>query len=132
VVVTKLVAADRLAGYFSGGSQERFSETDSGFDGQKRVDMIEHLDTIMRSGRKTVLEVVSSGCRQGRIFVSEGRVVHAVYGANLGEEALYRCLSLPNGQLLALPWREPTRVTINKPRESLLMEAARRRDGALF
>jgi hypothetical protein len=45
-----------------------------------------------------------------------------------GEEALYRCLGFSGGSFSSLPWREPERVTINKPGELLLLEAARRRD----
>lgn len=130
-VVTKLVAADKLAGYFAGGTDGFVNGSHIDGSGESHLNMIEHLDTLMRSGRNMVLEVIADGRRHGRIFVSEGRALHAVYGEFLGEEALYRCLDSANGQLLALPWRPPLAVTIKKNRETLLMEAARRRDESL-
>jgi CheY-like chemotaxis protein len=131
VVVTKLVAPDRLAACFAGCTNGCYPLTQADHDREGHPNMIEHLDAMMRSGRKTVLEVIANNRRHGRIFVSDGRVLHAVYGPCLGEEALYRCLSAADGQLLALPWREPARVTITKTRECLLMEAARYRDERL-
>ena len=131
VVVTKLVAADKLAGYFAGGTDGGLPHSCSSACTEEHMNLIELLDVILRSGRKMVLEVAVNGSRQGRIFVSGGKALHAVYGEFLGEEALYRCLSWTNGQFVPMPWRAPARVTISKPRDSLLMEAARRRDECL-
>jgi CheY-like chemotaxis protein len=131
VVVTKLVEADKLAGFFAGGLDQFTFPADYTSTSENNMNMIERLDMFMRSGRKMVLEVASCGRRHGRIFVSQGNALHAVCGEFLGEEALYRCLSSQDVQLSALPWREPVRVTIRKPRETLLLEAARRRDAWL-
>jgi CheY-like chemotaxis protein len=128
VVVTKLVAADTLAGYFAAGTDTLGQPASPLEAAEGRLNMIERLDMLMRSGRKMVLDVAAHGRRQGRIFVSEGQARHAVCGELLGEEALYRCLGSNDVQLLALPWREPVRVTIRTQRETLLLEAARRRD----
>ncbi len=131
VVVTKLVAADTLAGYFTGGKDEPTPRTAPLEATEDRMNLIERLDMLMRSGKKMVLEVAADGRRQGRIFVSEGQVRHAVCGELRGEEALYRCLSSNDVQLLTFPWREPLRVTIRTHREKILLEAARRRDAGV-
>jgi CheY-like chemotaxis protein len=127
-IVTKLVDGDKLAEFFSGNVKMPAAETRCVSAARGDMNIIEHLESLMLAGRRSVLDVSADGNRFGRIFLSDGRVLHAVCGALSGEEALYRCLSSREGTISTSPWRDPGRVSIHKPRESLLMEAARRRD----
>lgn len=101
----------------------------SSFSGMvEGVDIVEYVQFILLGGKKTLLEITSNVGTQGRIFLSEGLVLHAVCGILQGEQALYRCLCFKEGSFAHLPWQEPEQITINKPGEFLLMEAARKRD----
>lgn len=94
------------------------------------VDLLEYLQFLILSGRKTILEVTSSIGTQGRIFLANGLILHAVCGMLQGEQALYSCICFREGTFSHLPWGDPGEVTINKPGEFLLMEAVRKRDEA--
>ncbi len=105
--------------------------TRSSFSGTvEGVDIVEYVQFIMLGGAKTLLEITSSLGTQGRVFLTDGLVVHAVCGILQGEQALYRCLRFKEGTFKHLPWEEPEQVTINRPGEFLLMEAVRKRDEA--
>ena len=107
------------------------SNSRSSFSGTvEDVDIIEYCQFVILRGRKTVLEVTSSAGTSGRIFLANGRPVHAVCGVLQGEAALYRCLAFKQGTFLDKPWAEPERESINKSGEFLLMEAIRQRDEA--
>jgi hypothetical protein len=81
-------------------------------------------------GRKSsVLEVFTSEAR-GRIYISEGNIVHAESGTLQGEVALYGLLALRGGEFNLLPFVEPAARTISGQYEFLLMEAARLKDEA--
>ncbi len=95
------------------------------------VDIIEYLQFMLLTGRSVVIEVVPASGSRGRIFVRNGNVIHATSKGLQGEQALYECLASRSGSFSNFPWREPTRTTIDKPGEFVLMEAARRRDEAL-
>jgi len=79
-------------------------------------------------GRKSSLLEVFTGKVRGRIFISDGQIVHAESGALQGEVALYGLLWLRGGEFNLLPFAEPPRRTIAGPYEFLLMEAARLND----
>jgi hypothetical protein len=94
------------------------------------VDIIEYLQFILLTGRSVIIEVVPANGLRGRIFVRNGNVIHATSSGLQGEHALYQCLTCQSGSFSNFPWREPGTITINKPGEFVLMEAARRRDEA--
>jgi two-component system, chemotaxis family, protein-glutamate methylesterase/glutaminase len=94
------------------------------------VDIIEYLQFILLTGRSVVIEVVPSNGLRGRIFVRNGNVIHATSRGLQGEHALYQCLTCRSGSFSNFPWREPGTITIEKPGEFVLMEAARLRDEA--
>ncbi|MBI5248894.1 MAG: DUF4388 domain-containing protein [Desulfomonile tiedjei] len=107
------------------------SRSRSSFTGRvEAVDIIEYVQFVLLGGAKTILEITSSVGTQGRLFVSDGRVVHAECGILQGEPALYRCLGFREGTFSHLPWSEPEQPTIRKPGEFILMEAVRKRDDA--
>ncbi len=96
-----------------------------------KVDIIEYLQFVLLSGKPTVLEVFSEGGETGRIFARNGNVVHAVCRNLEGEEALFKCLAFRGGKFVNRPWSEPSKITLDKPGDYLVMEAARRRDDIL-
>jgi len=114
---------DRVVEFFS---SPRPAESFSG--SVEGIDIIEYLQFIMLSGKKMILEVTSNGSGCGTVYLSNGRVLHATCGDLDGEEAVYRCLGFRGGKFSHLPWRDPKKVTIDKPGEFLLVEAARKRD----
>jgi len=92
------------------------------------IDILDYVQLLMLTGRKAVVEVVSRSGASGLLFMDSGSVCHATCGELAGEEAFYQCLTFSGGSFTNLPWQEPTQITINKPGEFLLMEAARKRD----
>lgn len=95
-----------------------------------RIDILDYLQLMMLTERQVVLEVSCKDGGQGLIFIDKGGVRHARCGHLEGEEALFTCLSFEGGSFVNLPWTEPDRITITKPGDFLLMEAARKRDEA--
>jgi CheY-like chemotaxis protein len=78
--------------------------------------------------RKSSILVVSTGERQGQIYICDGEIVHAQIGQLQGEMALYGLLGLSGGQFSLQTFSEPSRRTISGQFQFLLMEAARLRD----
>jgi CheY-like chemotaxis protein len=95
-----------------------------------KIDILDYLQLMMLTGRRVVLEVSSKDGGQGLIFIDKGEVKHAKCGHLEGEEALFKCLSFDGGSFVNLPWADPDKITIAKPGDFLLMEAARKRDEA--
>lgn len=94
------------------------------------LDLLDYLQLAIISGKQVLIEVVSSDGQKGLIFVDRGKVLHACCGALTGEEAFYRCANFKGGRFANLPWVEPEVITVNKPGEFLLFQAARLRDEA--
>ncbi len=104
------------------------SETDEFGAYVSGIDIVDYFRFVLLTGRPTVLEVFSDNGVSGRIYVRNGKVLHAQYGDLQGDQALYRCLASQGGSFLNRPWTEPTDLTINKPGGLVLAEAALRRD----
>lgn len=92
------------------------------------IDILEYIQLLILSGKPVVVEVVPRSGGRGLLFLDKGRVLHAVFGELVGEEALYQCLNFGGGSFVNLPWYNPETVTIDKPGDYILIEAARRRD----
>jgi hypothetical protein len=106
-----------------------WSPARSVFSGQVTdVDILEYLQFLLLSGRKTVLEITSALGTIGALYVCDGKIMHASCGLLTGEAALYRLLSFREGTFKHLPWITECEYSIDKPGEYVLMEAARKRD----
>lgn len=96
-----------------------------GFSGTLRqvglTDVIQ-IECLRRSS--CVLEVHNRE-DHGVIFIEQGAIIHATAGALHGEEALYRLLSMSNGEFRVQPYKNPPARTISGSWEYLLMESAR-------
>ncbi len=101
-----------------------------GFRGvMQRVGLEDVLQMECLAG-KSCMFVVSTGKRQGQIYICDGQIVHAQSGQLQGEMALYGLLALTGGEFTVQAFVEPARRTISGPYQFLLMEAARLRDEA--
>jgi two-component system chemotaxis response regulator CheB len=117
-----------------GVSEGQIEELSAGRDSLSEfvngVDIIDYLQFVLLSGKSVVLEVLSDAGVTGEIYVRGGSVLHAHCGDLQGDQALYQCLASRGGSFLNRPWHEPAKVSIDRPGELVLMEAARRRDEA--
>jgi len=66
----------------------------------------------------------------GAIYIEQGAIIHATAAKLTGEQALYRLLSMSNGEFRLQPFKSPSARTIEGSWEYLLMEAARMSDEA--
>jgi CheY-like chemotaxis protein len=105
------------------------SQTEDDFSGRiGGIDILEYVQLLLLNGRQVLVEIQSRDGEQGLVYVDKGEIVHAKSGDLEGEEALYNCLLFKGGSFSSLPWREPERISIDKPGVFLLIEAARKRD----
>ena len=94
------------------------------------VDILDYVQWMLIEGRQTLLEVTPVDGMPCKIFVDDGRVLHAATMEMEGEQAFCRCVQFPSGEFAHLPWYAPERITIEKAGMQLLFEAARQRDEA--
>lgn len=90
-----------------------------------------HLPDVIQlvsvSGKSGIFVLNRRG-EEGYIYLENGRIVHAVLGRLLGEEAVYTLATWNEGSFHFQPGDEPPTRTITKNNTNLLMEAARRLD----
>jgi CheY-like chemotaxis protein len=79
-------------------------------------------------GRNSSILEIHNQQLQGRVYIEDGRIIHAQAGDTAGESAFYKLLSIPSGEFQLQPFEPPPRRTIEGQWEFLLMEAARVRD----
>jgi CheY-like chemotaxis protein len=124
----KPVVADGYAGIFAALDALAGTLPQGGFRGMMRRVGLQEVLQLECLGRKSSVLEIFTGKVRGRIFISEGSIVHAESGALQGEVALYGLLTLRGGEFNLLPFAEPPRRSIQGQWESLLMEAARLSD----
>lgn len=65
---------------------------------------------------------------RGKIYLRDGKIVHAESGALVGEEAVYELATWTEAEFRFEPEDPPSTSTIERSNTSLLIEAARRAD----
>jgi hypothetical protein len=85
------------------------------------------IQLITVSGKSGAFHL-SDGSLTGRIFLDQGRIVHAELGEVSGEEAVYELAIWNKGEFRFEPGVGGEHRTISKSNTNLLMEAARRLD----
>jgi len=96
-----------------------------GFTGALRqVGLPEVIQMECIGRHSSILEIRNQQLR-GQIYIEAGAVTHAAVGTLVGEQALFRLLSLKGGEFLVKPFRAPPQRTVHDRWEFLLMEAAR-------
>jgi HEAT repeat protein/CheY-like chemotaxis protein len=99
-----------------------------GFQGVlRRVGLQDVIQMECLGRTSSILEIHNQQLR-GRIYIEEGRIIHAQAGDVAGGNAFYKLLALPSGEFQLQPFEPPPQRTIEGQWEFLLMEAARTRD----
>ncbi|MFW6050701.1 MAG: DUF4388 domain-containing protein [Myxococcota bacterium] len=83
---------------------------------------------VFGANRRTGKLHVQGAQGAGDVWVRDGQIVDAAYGAVAGEKALYRILTLTEGRFVFVPDAAPPRVRIAAVTDQLLMEAVRQAD----
>ncbi|NJO56685.1 MAG: DUF4388 domain-containing protein [Rhodospirillales bacterium] len=82
---------------------------------------------VSESG-KTGAFVLQSGIQVGKIFLSEGTIVHAQLGSSIGEEAVCEIAVWQDANFVFMENQTTAERSIQRSTTGLLMEAARRVD----
>jgi len=99
-----------------------------GFQGVlRRVGLQDVIQMECLGRNSSILEIHNLQLR-GRVYIEDGRIIHAQAGNKEGEAAFYKLLALPSGEFQLQPFESPPKRTIEGQWEFLLMEAARVRD----
>lgn len=80
---------------------------------------------ILSAGGKSKEIVLSSGGRQGSVFVVNGEVIHASVGESTGETAFYELMRWTDGEFMMKQCVKFPERSINVPVVSLLMRGAK-------
>ena len=103
-------------------------QPEEGFRGVlRRVGLQDVIQMECLSRNSSILEI-SAKKETGRIFIQDGTIIHAAFGARTGEEALNYLLALKGGEFKLRTFVEPPTRNIEGSWEFLLMEASRLRD----
>ncbi len=95
-----------------------------GFKGVVRqVGLTELIQMECLARKSSILEIKGPNA-DGRIYISEGAIIHAEMGGILGEKALAHLYGLKGGEFHLAPFTQPSRRTIDGHWEGLLLEAA--------
>jgi CheY-like chemotaxis protein len=101
-----------------------------GFHGVlRRVGLPDVIQMECLGRNSSILEVHNQQVR-GRIYIENGKIVHAAVGDETGEVAFQKILALSSGEFHLQPFESPPKHTLEGQWEFLLMEAARVRDEA--
>jgi CheY-like chemotaxis protein len=125
LLLEKPVTSEGFGAIFAALDALASASPQAGFRGMmQRVGLQEVLQMECLGRKSSVLEIFTPQAR-GRIYISEGSIIHAESGALQGEVALYGLLGLQGGEFNILIFSEPARRTIEGHWENLLMEGAR-------
>ena len=105
----------------------RFQPED-GFRGVLRQVGLQDVLQMECLARHSVVLHIRAESIDGRVFVKDGQIIHALCAGRKGEEAFNQLMALAGGEFDLLPFTEPLEQTISGSWEFLLMEAARQRD----
>ena len=87
-------------------------------------DVVQLVSTAGKSG----MFIIKRDQLEGRIYLKNGQIVHAVVGELIGEDAIYEMAIWNRGEFVFQPDVESPEITIQKSNTNLFMEAARRID----
>jgi CheY-like chemotaxis protein len=99
-----------------------------GFQGMLRQVGLNDVIQMECLGRNSSILEIHNQRQQGRVYIEDGNIIHAVCGEDSGEKAFYKLLTIAGGQFRLHPFETPPQKTIEGSWEFLLMEAARVRD----
>lgn len=96
-----------------------------GFSGTLRQVGLQEVIQMECTGRRSLILEIRNQQLRGQIYIEVGAITHAVAGDLVGDNALYRLLSLTGGEFQLKPFKAPLQRTVQERWELLLMEAAR-------
>ena len=99
-----------------------------GFQGMLRRVGLQDVIQMECLGRNSSILEIADAKLTGRIYIEDGRIIHAIVGDLKGEAAFQKLLALPGGSFELQHFESPSERTIEGQWEFLLMEAARVRD----
>lgn len=102
----------------------------TGFQGMLRRVNLQDVIQMECLGRNSSILEINDRKASGRIYIEDGRIIHAAAGGMTGEAAFQKLLSLAAGAFQIQPFASPPVRSIEGQWEFLLMEAARVRDEA--
>jgi len=100
----------------------------TGFQGMLRRVNLQDVIQMECLGRNSSILEITDRKMSGRIYIEDGRIIHAGVGSLAGEAAFQKLLALASGAFQLQPFEPPPARTIEGQWEFLLMEAARVRD----
>jgi CheY-like chemotaxis protein len=100
----------------------------AGFQGMLRRVGLQDVVQMECLGRNSSILEIEDRQLHGRIYIEDGKIIHATAGETTGEAAFQTLLSLEGGAFQLHPFEAPPSRTIEGQWEFLLMEAARVRD----
>jgi len=100
----------------------------AGFQGMLRQVGLNDVIQMECLGRNSSILEIHNQKMSGRIFIEEGTIIHAILGAETGEKAFQKLLSITGGEFNLLRFESPGVRSMQGPWEFLLMEASRVRD----
>ena len=100
----------------------------TGFQGMLRRVNLQDVIQMECLGRNSSILEINDRKVSGRIYIEDGRIIHAAVGSLAGEAAFQKLLALAAGAFQLQPFEPPPARTIEGQWEFLLMEAARVRD----
>jgi CheY-like chemotaxis protein len=127
LVLDKVEVASGFASIYAALEASAEAPT-AGFKGMLREVGLSDLVQMECLGRKSSILEIKAANSGGRIYISEGTIIHAEYGSVVGEPALGRLLALTGGEFHYEAFTQPAHQTIDGHWEALLMEAARVQD----
>ncbi len=83
---------------------------------------------VFAANKRTGRLLVQTTGTDAEVWVRDGRVIDATFGAAAGEKALYRVLGVTGGRFIFVPNVAPRGQRIDAPTDQLLMEAVRQAD----
>jgi CheY-like chemotaxis protein len=126
--IEKPRSADGLKSIFAMLDELVSWKQQSGFQGMLRRVGLQDVIQMECLGRNSSILEVNDGEIHGRIYIEDGRIIHAIAGELTGEGAFQNLLSLAGGSFQLEHFEAPAERTIEGQWEFLLMEAARMRD----
>jgi len=100
----------------------------AGFRGMLRQVGLQDVIQMECLGRNSSILEIQDRQMTGRIYIEDGRIIHAEAGDIKGETAFQKLLSLSGGSFQLQHFEQPKEKSIEGQWEFLLMEAARVRD----
>ncbi len=104
---------------------QKNEEPKEGFRGQFSNLKLSDIIQLCTQGKMSLIIHISQNEKDGKIYMHEGEIIHAVHKKKTGIEAFYEIMSWKNGNFRSEDYVPPPIQSITLPWEHLLIEAHR-------